>query len=263
MSQERISTKRMYYIGSDVLREGYLLCYQQHPDQETQDLARGYDVEKPAQDNLKYFAGVVGPEDAGKAGPCWISLIEPQPNPGRLVMLHTDQNCILGTTRLAASAGSYAAGAVGASSVAVATAMQTANRSGTAGTVLAQLEGTRPVTETKHTPTPWILEPKKNWRKVIRIEQPGDGYHRLYIEVCRDDCCVETAEANARFTERACNAHDALVAACEAAEIKILAFREELEIKEGEAIADATTRDELEQLRAALRLAKPEGGPHA
>ena len=98
-------------------------------------------MEKPAADNLKYFAGVVALEDAGKTGPCWISIVEPQPNPGRLVMLLTDQNCTLGVTRLAVAASSYAAGAAGASTVAVATAMQTVNRTGAAGTVLAQLEG--------------------------------------------------------------------------------------------------------------------------
>jgi hypothetical protein len=56
-------------------------------------------------------------------------------------MVHTNQNCTLGATALAVQAGSYAAGAAGPSAVTIATAMQTVNRSGTAGTVLAQLEG--------------------------------------------------------------------------------------------------------------------------
>lgn len=143
---EKISTKRVYYTGGDTLQEGYLLCYNRDSTSTggsagAADLARAYEVEKPAAGNLKYFAGVVGAEDAGKTGPCWISLIEPQPNPGRLVMVHSDQDCTLGSTRLAAVADSYAAGAAGPSAVAVATAMQTVNRSGTAGAVLAQLEG--------------------------------------------------------------------------------------------------------------------------
>jgi hypothetical protein len=144
---EKVSVRRAYYVGSDTLQEGYFLCYNRDSTSTgssagAADLARAYEVEKPAAGNLKHFAGVVGREDAGKAGPCWITLIEPQPNPGRLVMVHTDRNCTLGSTRLAVQAGSYAAGAEGAEAVAVATAMQTANRSGTPGTVLAQLEGT-------------------------------------------------------------------------------------------------------------------------
>jgi hypothetical protein len=143
---EKIATKRVYYTGGDALQEGALLCYDRDSTSTggsagAADPARAYEVEKPAEGNLKYFAGVVGLEDAGKTGPCWVSVIEPQPNPGRLVMMLTDQNCTLGATRLAAAAGSYAAGAAGPSSVAVATAMQTADRSGTPGTVLAQLEG--------------------------------------------------------------------------------------------------------------------------
>jgi hypothetical protein len=143
---EKIAAKRVYYTGGDALQEGALLCYNRDSTSTggtaaAADLARAYEVEEPAADNLKYFAGVVALEDAGKTGPCWISVIEPQPNPGRLVMLLTNQNCTLGSTRLAVQSGSYAAGAAGPSTVAVATAMQTVNRSGTAGTVLAQLEG--------------------------------------------------------------------------------------------------------------------------
>lgn len=143
---EKLSTKRVYYTGGDALQEGALLCYNRDSTSTggttaAADPARAYEVEKPAADNLKYFAGVVALEDAGKTGPCWISIVEPQPNPGRLVMLLTDRNCTLGSTRLAVQADSYAAGAAGPSTVAVATAMQTVNRSGTAGTVLAQLEG--------------------------------------------------------------------------------------------------------------------------
>jgi hypothetical protein len=143
---ERISVRRAYYVGSDALREGYLLCYNRDSNAgggsaADADLARAQEVEKPAEGNLAFFAGVVGAEDAGKTGPCWITLIEPGASPGRLVMVHTDQSCTLGATRLAACAGSYAAGAAGESSVAVATAMQTVDRSQTPGLVLAQLEG--------------------------------------------------------------------------------------------------------------------------
>ena len=76
-------------------------------------------------------------KDSGK------QVIEPQANPGRLAMVHTTLNCTLGATALAVQSGSYAAGAAGASTVTIATAMQTINRSGTAGTVLSPVINSR------------------------------------------------------------------------------------------------------------------------
>ncbi len=139
---ETISKKRVYYTGSDTLAEGYLLCYDRdYGTASDADIARAYRVEKPATANLKYFAGVVDAECAGRTGPGWISIIEPRPNPGCLVNVHTDQNCTLGTTKLAAKNASYAAGAAAATTVMIATAIQTVDRSSTNGVVLAQLEG--------------------------------------------------------------------------------------------------------------------------
>ena len=139
---EKVSKKRVYYTGSDQLLEGYCLCYDRdYGTAADSDIARAYRVEKPTTANLKYFAGVVSEEDSGKTGPCWITIIEPQPCPGRLVKVYTDQDCTLGSTKLAVKDASYAAGAAGASNVTLATAMQTVDRSGTAGTVLGQLEG--------------------------------------------------------------------------------------------------------------------------
>ncbi|HUU59217.1 MAG TPA: hypothetical protein VMZ50_06720 [Phycisphaerae bacterium] len=139
---EKVSKKRVYYTGGDTLQEGYCLSYDRdYGTASASEIARAYRVEKPAAANLKYFAGVVAEEDSGKTGPCWVSVIEPQPNPGRLVKVYTDQDCTLGTTKLAVQNASYAAGAAGSSNVTVATAMQTVDRSETNGTVLAQLEG--------------------------------------------------------------------------------------------------------------------------
>ncbi len=139
---EITSPRRVYYTGPDTLGEGYCLCYDRDYGLAASDeIARAYRVEKPAEGNLKYFAGIVGDQDAGKTGPCWVTIVEPRPCPGRLVNIYTDQDCALGVTRLAVQAGSYAAGAAAGNAVTVATAMQTANRSGETGLVLAQLEG--------------------------------------------------------------------------------------------------------------------------
>jgi hypothetical protein len=141
-SSEPLSRKRVYYIGTDVLQEGYCLCYDRDSNTGSSaggaDVARAVEVEKPAGDNLKYFAGVLADTDAGKTGPCWIDLVEPSAT-GRLVKVFTDQNCTILTTRLALAAGTYAATAAGAATVTIATAMQTINRSAASGTVLAQL----------------------------------------------------------------------------------------------------------------------------
>jgi len=139
---EKVSKKRVYYTGGDQLLEGYCLCYDRdNGTASDSDISRAYRVEKPATANLKYFAGVVSEEDSGRTGPCWITIVEPEPCPGRLVNVYTDQDCTLGTTKLAVKDASYAAGAVGASNVTVATAMQTVDRSSTNGIVLAQMEG--------------------------------------------------------------------------------------------------------------------------
>lgn len=141
-NSEKVSKKRVYYTGSDTLGEGYCLCYDRDYGTASEaDIDRAVRVEKPAAGNLRHFAGVVAAEDAGRTGPCWVTVVEPQPNPGRLVAVHTDQACVLGTTALAVTADSYAAGAPGADAPAIATAFQTVDRGGTAGVVLAQLEG--------------------------------------------------------------------------------------------------------------------------
>lgn len=139
---EKVSKKRVYYTGSDQLLEGYALCYDRdYGTASESDIARAYRAEKPATANLKYFAGVVSEEDSGRTGPCWVTIVEPEANPGRLVKVYTDQDCTLGTTQLAVKDADYALGAAGASTVTVATAMQTVDRSSTDGLCLAQLEG--------------------------------------------------------------------------------------------------------------------------
>jgi len=69
----------------------------------------------------------------------------------------------------------------------------------------------------KHTPTPWNLLPHEPGDKVRWIEA-GDKWDGVRIEVERDDCDKEIADANAELIVRAVNAHDALVAALRLAE---------------------------------------------
>lgn len=65
---------------------------------------------------------------------------------------------------------------------------------------------------TTFTPGEWTQCPVHAGDKVIRIEAPGDGFALLYCEVSRDDCCPDTAAANARLIAAAPD----LFAACEA-----------------------------------------------
>jgi len=138
---EKLATKMVRYTGTDTLGEGYALCY----DRDTgtagaSDEARAYQAEKPATANLKFFAGVVHPTSAGKTGPCWVKIIIPESR-GVVCNVHADQDCTQLTTKLAVKDNSYALGAAGSGTVNVATAVQTVDRSSSAGSVQAILEG--------------------------------------------------------------------------------------------------------------------------
>ncbi|NLW87295.1 MAG: hypothetical protein GXY38_10525 [Planctomycetes bacterium] len=139
-NSEDLTHRKVYYAGEDTLKAGYCLCYDRSFGQANEAApARAYRVVKPAEGNIRYFAGVVADDQDGRTGPCWVTVVEPA-LPGRLVKVFTNQNCTLGVTRLGLVAGSYAAGAAGASSPAIALAMQTLDCSAGAA-VMAQLEG--------------------------------------------------------------------------------------------------------------------------
>jgi len=70
----------------------------------------------------------------------------------------------------------------------------------------------------KHTPAPWKIERDRGDGKVIAISNPGDGWERLYVEVCSDDCDREVAQANARLIAAAPDLLEALKAIKESAE---------------------------------------------
>lgn len=127
------NTKRVYYEGSDTLRTGYALCYNyDYGTASEADFDRWVRVEKPATANLGYFAGVVHPSNDGFVGPGWINII----TKSSICRGWTDLSCTLGSTSLTIVDGSYALHNGG---TAVGTAMQTVDRSGTAGTVLTRL----------------------------------------------------------------------------------------------------------------------------
>ncbi|NLX97602.1 MAG: hypothetical protein GXY83_15650 [Rhodopirellula sp.] len=139
---EKLSKKRVYYTGSDTLKTGYALCYDRDTGTASEsDINRAINVEKPATANLNYFAGVVDAGSAGKTGPCYIDIVQPT---GALVECFTDQNCTILVTKLGPQNASYALGAAGAAVPGCAIAMQTVDRSGTNGTVLAQLSPVNP-----------------------------------------------------------------------------------------------------------------------
>ncbi len=55
------------------------------------------------------------------------------------------------------------------------------------------------MSDAKFTPGPWTLTEPVGGDKVLRIESNGDRWKRLYCEVDKDDCCTETAIANANL----------------------------------------------------------------
>ena len=156
---EKAAMKRVLYTGSDLLKEGYALCYDRDnitatakaaglngaPIESTElnvdaaltaayaSYGRHSFVEKPAAGNLDDFAGVVGPSSDGVTGPAWIDLIEPTAI-GRSTRLWTDESCTIDSTLLGVQPGSYAFGVDGKI---VAKAAQTIDRSSTNGLVQA------------------------------------------------------------------------------------------------------------------------------
>jgi len=81
---------KVWYSGTDTLKEGYALCYDYNSqtdgfnldtdaviDDSTVALGRRRVVEKPAVANCAYFAGVVAPEFEGFVGPGEIAIIPP------------------------------------------------------------------------------------------------------------------------------------------------------------------------------------------
>ena len=121
---------------SVAIKAGYPLCYNfDFGTASAADETRVWYVEKPSTSNNYYFAGVAAEsKPAGYEGPIKMFL------PGSLCLVWTNQSCTLGTTIITAEAGEYRFGQAGFRGQGSARAMQTVNRSGTAGTVLALLD---------------------------------------------------------------------------------------------------------------------------
>jgi hypothetical protein len=72
------------------------------------------------------------------------------------------------------------------------------------------------MSEPKHTPIPWRIGYYNAQKCTIGIVVDTDAGEDVVAEVCHHDGYLpgEFGEANAAFIVRACNSHDALLAAC-------------------------------------------------
>lgn len=137
---ELVTTKRVYYEGSDRLDVGDLLCYNRdYGTAADSDQDRLWRVEKPSATNINWFAGSVTAKSGDTTGPGTIEINVPVRR-GQAVTLRTDQSCTINTTILTLVAGQYQAGGMG-EGIPIAKAVQTIDRSSTEGPVLAVLTG--------------------------------------------------------------------------------------------------------------------------
>ena len=94
--------RRVYYIGTDTLYEGYALCYNFDVADEMAETgtlsladslvptaARRLQVEKPTMFNMTHFAGVVSEKSDGVAGPGWVEINLP----GSICNIYAAANC--------------------------------------------------------------------------------------------------------------------------------------------------------------------------
>lgn len=144
--------KRVYYEGSDTIYEGYGLSYNydttsnitgwsRSSETESTTTTDGYcnegkylRVEKPTTTNAPMWAGVVAPGSwCGKAGPMWLEVYVPN---GAIVPVYTDKN-ITALDKMYVENGQYTS--IDSGTWQIGTFLETVDRSGTAGLVLARL----------------------------------------------------------------------------------------------------------------------------
>lgn len=79
-SNQDIKTTRKYFSGTTTLRNGQILHYKQDATKTDADpkLRLGNQVVAVAAANVKFFAGIVPDTEAGKVGPCFVELLQPQ-----------------------------------------------------------------------------------------------------------------------------------------------------------------------------------------
>lgn len=135
---EKFSTKKVYYTGTDVLREGYALCYDADlGTAASADPLRAFHVEKPSSSNLENFAGIVTDKGDSKQGPCTVEIFVPEAR-GQKINVWSGANNVIDSTLLRVKAGSYELDTDGDGPI-VAKAMQTVDRSTTSAQAQALL----------------------------------------------------------------------------------------------------------------------------
>lgn len=79
-ASQDIKVTRKYFVGTTVLRKGQIIFYQENASATDADpnLRLGNAVEAVNTDNVGGFAGVVPDGEAGKTGPCFVELLQPQ-----------------------------------------------------------------------------------------------------------------------------------------------------------------------------------------
>lgn len=127
----------VHFAGSDLLKPGYPLCYDFSAGTAADvEADRLYEVVKPnTADNMR-FAGIVAPGRGDIQGPCDLQIIPP----GNPALVWTDLSCTSDTTFLTFAVGAYKMSTFGLPGRGSAVALQTVDRSGTNGLVLAYLQ---------------------------------------------------------------------------------------------------------------------------
>lgn len=104
---ESLDVRKVWYIGTDTLQEGYVLCFDNDatPNNADPKLRLGVAVEKPAAGNVNAFAGIVSASSAGVKGPAFVDIIVPRKN--GVARASVKANATAFTTLLGPAAASY------------------------------------------------------------------------------------------------------------------------------------------------------------
>lgn len=75
-----IKTIRRYFTGTTTIRKGQIFHYDQAATKTDADpkLRLGQAVQAVAAGNVKFMAGIAPESEAGKVGPCFVELLQPQ-----------------------------------------------------------------------------------------------------------------------------------------------------------------------------------------
>lgn len=107
-----VDLARVYFTGTDTLVTGMALCFDSNSTTggtiTTAQTDRSYSVEKPADGNLRQFAGLVDISSNGVTGPAWINIARPNRAYPTIVTAR-----VYGTTTGSSFGGSTVLGVVG------------------------------------------------------------------------------------------------------------------------------------------------------